>query len=254
MTVSQDVATTIFVAVFAAIASPRATMQKIEDYPPPFPRSGTIKLRDTARFTAWDVLREKGKPSPLYKLDMDQVSVTMTEGAVRITSADDSISIDNSRIGTVTFESKDTIRREEGLSDVPSRTIVVQLKSAPPDNVPIVLRGPGLLPRRDAFKLFETERICVWEQTWLPNRPFTNCGGYLEVASVFITGGKLRRRSLGSATDETGSQVFEQYVGLSSSQDPGGPDYPNAPITFPYEEEWVSGEPRAIWIEFKYGK
>ncbi len=87
--------------------------------------------------------------------------------------------------------------------------------------------------------LFENERIRVWDETWYRNRPVTNHLHYTPTAAVFLSAGTFRTRTVGKPP----GNPAERYIGFVL---PGTSEIPA-----PHEEEWVSGEPRAIWIEFK---
>ena len=97
-------------------------------YPPAFPReeakqlfrdkSGTelAKEREGSVVTLWEVTREKGKSTGMHEHLLDRVSITLTEGAVKITKPEGTTSIEQERIGSVRYDSKGTIDAEEGLS------------------------------------------------------------------------------------------------------------------------------------------
>jgi hypothetical protein len=230
-----------------------------------YPRNGAFVRADDERVTVWEVQREKGKPSPMYRLPLDQISVTLTEGAVNFTRPDGSYEMQQLRIGTVRFESKGTVVQDEGLSDIPSREIVFQLKDyVPPTPTPIVEGIPGRFPRLDATKLFENERISVWDQVWLPNQPVTMHLHYTDAYWVYIQEGYHRVRDWGQPPGP-GRLRYVGYIGGVSEQTttpirdlkdipPVVNSTPAEPMRVPHEEEVVSGNPRAIWIEFKYGK
>jgi hypothetical protein len=221
----------------ALLSSPALLAQK--PYADAFPRDAAIKLQETDLLIFWELLHEKGKASPMYQLSLDQLTVTLTEGAVKFTKPDGTSRIEQVRLGGVRFESKGTALQDEGLNDVPSREIVVQLKDVQPPKWPVTAGIPGQFPRLDAVKLFENSRIRVWDETWLPNRPVTNHLHYTPTAAVFLSAGRFRTRDVG----KTPNPPADRYIGFIL---PG-----TSPITLPHEEEWVSGEPRAIWIEFQ---
>ena len=167
-------------------------------YAEPYPRDGAIKLQETELLAFWEVLHEKGKPSAMHELPLDQLTVTLTEGAIKFTKPDGTSRIELQRLGSVRFESKGTVLQEDGVSDVPSREIVVQLKDVAPPKWPVTAGVPGQFPRLDAVKLFENARIRVWDQTWLPNRPVTNHLHYTPTAAVFLSAGRFRTGTLAS--------------------------------------------------------
>jgi hypothetical protein len=106
----------------------------------------------------------------MHKLDMDQVCVILSEGAIKITEADGTWRIEEERVGSVRFDPKETIIEEEGVSDTPTRATVFLLKDFVPAPWPIKEGVPGQFPRINTVKLFETDRINVWDQTWKPGQ------------------------------------------------------------------------------------
>jgi hypothetical protein len=204
----------------------------------PFPQDGATKVQDNDRIVAWDVTWEKGKSTGMRKLDMDQVSVTLTEGAMKITRPDGTWSIEQERFGSVRFESKGTVVEEEGFSDTPSRTMVFQLRDFVPDPWPTREGVAAQFPRINTVKLFETDRITVWDQIWKPGEQVTRHAHYHRTAAVFLEGGTLHTIS------DTGvsNPPFTRKLGEVISTTKYSPDA--------HIEEEVSGLPRAIWIEF----
>lgn len=211
-----------------------------EEYAPPFPRDGAKKVQESDRFVIWDVAWEKGKSTGMHKLELDQVTVTLVEGAIKVTRPDGTWSIEQERLGSVRFESKGTVVAEEGVSDNPSRGIVLQLKDSIPPAWPTTEGIPGQFPRVNTVKLLETDRIIVWDQSWKPGVRITRHLHYHRAAAVFLDGGKLQ-------------SIPDQGVLPPPSTRKFG-DVFNTPPSFnpvPHEEETVEGSPRAIWVEFK---
>jgi hypothetical protein len=209
------------------------------EYAPPFPRDGAKKVQESDRFVIWDVAWEKGKSTGMHKLELDQVTVTLAEGAVKVSRPDGTWSIEQERFGSVRFESKGTVVAEEGVSDNPSRATVFQLKDFIPTPWPTTEGIPGQFPRVNTVKLFETERIIVWDQSWKLGVRITRHLHYHRVAAVFLEGGKLH-----SISDQgVPSPPFSRKPGEVINN----PSFSPAP----HEEELVEGSPRAIWVEFK---
>jgi hypothetical protein len=205
---------------------------------PPFPRDGATSVQDNDRIVAWDVTWAKGKSTGMRKLDMDQVSVTLAEGAIKITRPDGTWSIEQERFGSVRFELKGTVVEEEGVSDTPSRTMVFQLRDYVPDPWPTREGIPAQFPRINTVKLFENDRIVIWDQVWKPGEQITRHAHYHRTAAVFIEGGMLR------TIPDSGvpNPPFARKPGEVISTVKYSPDA--------HIEEEVSGAPRAIWIEF----
>src|SRR5690348_14791051 len=114
-----------------------AAFAQAQTYPPAFPRAGARKLFDNQRVAVWDVVWPKGQPSPRHQHRFDQISVTLVGGTVRITRLDGSSTVNHSQIGSVTPTAKGTIHIEEGLSDVPQRKIMLELKLSPAASLPV---------------------------------------------------------------------------------------------------------------------
>jgi hypothetical protein len=242
--------------------------QQTTRYAAPYPRPGVLKLGENDRVVAWELLRDKGAVSPMYQLPLDQVLVTLTEGGVKFTTPAGGSRMTQEKFGAVRFESKGTVLQEEGLNDIPSRAIVFQLKEGPSRRAPSVNGIPGQFPRINAVKLFETDRINVWDQVWIPNQTITNHLHYTQTVGVFLVGGKLLTRNLGKPSGTPFERHQGELLGVAPPRPEnggptGGPTGPSgaaapasaassaAPLTTPHEEEWAGGTPRAIWIEFK---
>ena len=68
--------------------------------------------------------------------------------------------------------------------------------------MPTIVAGiPGQFPRINATKLFETDRINVWDQVWLPDQTIPNHLHYNQTVAVFLVGGKLLTRDLGKPSN-----------------------------------------------------
>lgn len=244
----------------AAIASVCVTVSaQSQKYPPPYPRDGVLRLGENARAVAWEVLRPKGVRSSMYEVPLDQVVVTLTEGAVRFTLPGGESRISHDKFGSVRFESRGTVQQEEGLSENPSRAIVFQLKDVAPQPKPAVVDGiPGQFPRINTVKLFETDRIVVWDQVWVPNENIPNHLHYTQTVAVFLVGGKLRTRDLGKPSNPPFERHQGELLGFPRSAAAAAPPSGATPspaamatLAVPHEEEWAGGVPRAIWVEFK---
>ena len=208
---------------------------------PTFQKSGATKIREGKLLAIWDVTREKGKPTGLHEHELEEISVTLTEGAVKIGRPDGTWSIEHRRFGSVRYDTKGTVHSEEGLSDTPWRAVVFQLKPAQAEHWPATEGIPGQFPRVGAVKLFETDRVVVWDQTWRAGERIARHLHYAETAAVFLEGGRLRTIDEGRPPNAP----FARQRGEVLYADPP------APLKLPHEEEQVEGSPRAIWLEFK---
>jgi hypothetical protein len=219
----------------AALSGTVSTMA--QKYAPPFPREGAKKIQETDGFVIWDVTWGNGKSTGMHELELDQVSVTLTEGAVKVSRPDGTWSIEQKRFGSVRFESKGTVVAEEGVSDEPSRAMVFQLKDSVPPKRPITEGVPGQFPGLRAVKLFETDQITVWDYSWKVGILGMRHLHYNQSAAVFLEGGTIRSFSEGLPT-----RSYSRKAG----------DIINPPpLKVPHQEDALEGSPRAIFIEFK---
>jgi len=201
-----------------------------QTYPPAFPRDGAKKVAEDDHFVIWDVTWEKGKPTGMHELPLDQVSVNITVdglSAIRITRPGGAWSIEQEKCGSVRFESKGTVEQEEGASDRPSRAFVFQLKDVAPPHWPIKEGVPGQFPRVGAVKLFET---------WLPGMQKPLHTHYTQGAVTYYQPGVIH-----STTDGVVGPPFPVVVGVARLVG-----------VHTHSEEQLEGTPRAIWVEFKY--
>jgi hypothetical protein len=210
-----------------------------EDHTPTAPLEGAKKVQDSERFLIWDATWQKGKSSGMRKLNMDEVSVTVTEGAIKITKPDGSWSIEEQRAGSVRYEPRGTMIEEEGVSDTPCHQAIFQLKDLVPQPWPVTEGVAAQFPRINTYKLFETDRIVVWDQTWKPGDRITRHLHYHRTAAVFLEGGSIHSISDAGVA----SPAFTRKVGEVINTTTFNPA--------PHEEEGVEGTPRAIWVEFK---
>jgi hypothetical protein len=221
----------LVLAALSILSSPTLAQQ----YKPSFPRDGATKLLENEFVTLWDVTYEKGKSAPMQEQRYDQVSLTMSEGAVKVTRPDNTWTVDHSRFATVRFEPKGTITSEEGVSDKPRREIVVELKDydVPTLDPPLAaeLRAQdmrGQFPREEATKILETDRIIVWDNQYRLG-PGARHAHYNQVVGVWIEAGTLNH------SPRTFGQVNFRAPGP------------------PHEEEAGNPLPRAIFIEYQKG-
>lgn len=211
-----------------------------QNHSPSFPRDGATQLKEKEGVVAWDVTWKKGVSTGMRALAWDQVSFTLDEGAVKVTRPDGSSTIQHLRVGTARLESKGTVQAEEGVSDKLAREIVLQLKTPyAPGKWPTTAGVPGKFPRPGATKLFETDRLNIWDQQWPVGLHDGRHLHYLESIAVFIRGGKIR----GFGDDGKPTPVSERKVGDVL--------FESAPIKAPHDEECVEGPIQIMWIEYK---
>ena len=102
---------------------------------------------------------------------------------------------------------------------------------------------PGQLPHAGAVKLFETDRIIVWEQTFIPGVAGPRHQHYNATAGVWLAGGK---------TTVTSDPIEGVPIApIVSIKVPGVVVNHARLIKAPHREEELEGAPRIIYVEFK---
>ena len=208
-----------------------------QTYPPPFPREAARKLFENDRVAVWDVTWPKGQATAMHQHPVDQISVTLVGGAVRVTRLGATPVVNESELGSVVFTSKGTVHMEEGLSDVPQRKIMLQLKSSESPSGSPVSGVPEAFPREGATKLLENARVIAWDFTWKPGRKTPLHTDYMDSVIVFLDGGTIRSTGdRGRSKDTTRSASEVVYVPHNAE---------------PHSEEAVRGSPRGVIVELK---
>ncbi|MGD1093254.1 MAG: hypothetical protein ABSB35_14840 [Bryobacteraceae bacterium] len=207
-----------------------ASTLRAQSYPPPFPREAARMLFENDRVAVWDVTWPKDQPTAMHLHPVDQLSVTLVGGTVRVTRLGGTPAVNESKPGTVVLTPHGTVHMEEGLSDVPQRKIMLQLKSS------LSSSGAGASPREGAVKLMENARVIAWDFTWRPGQK-THHTDTLDSVIVFLDGGTIRSISdQGVSNDITRSAGEVAYFPRSAGA---------------YTEEAVRGSPHAVIVELK---
>jgi quercetin dioxygenase-like cupin family protein len=207
-----------------------------QSYPPPFPREAAQKLFENERVAVWDVTWPKGLPSAMHQHPVDQLSITLRGGSVRVTRLGGAPAVSESQPGKVVFTPQGTIHMEEGVSEIPQRKIMLQLKSLGPP-VTAASGVPGAFPREGAVKLLENDRVIAWDFTWKPGQNIGPHENLRESVMVFLEGGTIR-----SISDQNGSKDAAVRAGEVMYSIHGGDAR---------TEEAIQGSPRAIVVELK---
>jgi quercetin dioxygenase-like cupin family protein len=208
---------------------------KAQGFPPAFPREGSRKVLENSRVIIWDATWPKGKATVLHEHPVDYLSVTVVEGAVKITARDGTSSVATAPFGIVRFNPKGTIHAEEGVSDQERRAIMVELKTVPRPAEAAVTRSG--FPRNGATKGLENERVAVWDVTWILGQQIPRRQQGRDAVVVFVKGGVIRQSPEGAAAADTRRSIGDVlYVSA-------GTDVPS--------EEATQGPPRAVFIELK---
>ena len=228
--------TALAVVEFACLSMPSGL--GAQPASPAIPSDGAMLVRENDLVAVWDVTRVFAADEALQELEADQVSVTLVPGTVKVTRPDGSWTVEHEPLGFVRFEVSGTRRSIVAVGDKSSRVVVFQVKARVESAWPKTDGIPGQFPRVGAEMLFETDEFRVWDQTWAEGVRIATHFHYVPTAAVFLDGGALR------TLDENGpNPPFSRRVGdvITST----------SPMAIPHAEDQVSGQPRAIWLEFK---
>ena len=148
-----------------------ATGVQGQGYPNPYPRPGADKVTENDRVVVWHATWPPGVPTPMHLHRLDQVSVTVEGGTVRVTAPDGRVSSGEAAPGTVRFLRAGTIHQEEGTSVQVRRAYMVELKrpwdekavpAKPRVPPPTGVSSSSFAPGRAAMVL-DNERVQVWD-------------------------------------------------------------------------------------------
>src|SRR4030095_4489881 len=114
--------------LFALLAVLLPATLQTPDLPYAFPRDGAKQLIDNERVTVWDVVQEKEKPTAMHRHKYDFVGVDLADASVKVTKPDKSSAINSRRVGQVFSGQKGLPESQEGTSDTPRHSIIIDLK------------------------------------------------------------------------------------------------------------------------------
>jgi quercetin dioxygenase-like cupin family protein len=208
-----------------------------QKYPPPFPREAARMLFENERVEVWDVTWPKGQPTAMHEHPVDQLSVTLVGGTKRVTRLGATPTVGTSERGQIVFTPRGTVHMEEGVSDVPERKIMIQVKASHPASESTTTATAQAFPREGAIKLLENARVVVWDYAWKSGQTTSLRTNNRDSVLVFLDGGVIR-----SVTDK----------GVSKDSLRGSDEVVYSLHSTDREsEEAVRGSPRAIIVELK---
>jgi hypothetical protein len=165
---------------------------------------------DNERVAVWDITWNKGIPSPIARHQYDFITVYLTGGTIRTTRPDGITSTVSRKAGDALFQHKDEVRSEEGVSDRPARSIVIELKDQVVPPLPNKSGYPNAFPRPRVKKVLENNSVIVWDYTWLPETPTPMHFHDKDVVVVYFDNGSLK-----STTPDGQSVVNDYSFGLT---------------------------------------
>jgi len=196
-----------------------------QTYPPAYPRPNATNIIDNDRVNAWDVYWVKNQPTPLHTHVIDQFSITLRGGLLRVSPAGGPWGEAHmSKVGSVNFVPAGTTHMEQDLSDVPQHKIMLEVKPSPPN--PDV---HGTSPGEGAAKIFENARLIAWDLTWKQHQKILPPQEDLDLVTVFLDGGTIRSTGIGAPMNilrKSGEVSFYQTAWYKKTRS-GHPDGKN---------------------------
>jgi hypothetical protein len=175
---------------------------------------------DNQRTTVWDLSWTKGVPAGMERTSTNALWISVAPSP-----------------GTVVYWPKGAERRAAQSPNAPARTVVIDLKDQPaPAKLENKSGFPNAFPRPGSKKVFENDRIVVWDYTWTPGLATPMHFHDKDVVVVYLKDGALK-----STTPDGKSTVNTLIVGKTTF---------NARDRV-HTETLIEGESRAIITEFK---
>jgi quercetin dioxygenase-like cupin family protein len=212
---------TLACIAFAVLAMPAAT-PALADAPAP--------VIDNARVTVRDVPLKQGEPGSAIQHAGDYVVLYVKGGRIRGANGQTKDHVSGSAIAGHGGATSDTAL------DGDAHEVVVELKDSPSNTVPNATGLPPGFPREGAKKVFENDKVKVWNYTWLPGKPTPMHFHNTEVVVVYLGNGDL------AATTPDGKKTITHH-------NPGDIVFNLANRS--HSEELVKGDMSGIMLELK---
>jgi hypothetical protein len=198
-------------------------------------QNGVRELIDNQRAFICEVTWTKGEKWPMETYAHDTLVVPLTPLSLKTTTADGRTASETLNAGQVKFWPKGTAQAFEVADD--GRAIVAHFKDAA---APAYRNTSGFgpaFPRPRARKLLETDRLVVWDYTWLKNEPTPKHFHDKDLMIVYLADGAIR-----SVTPD-GNATPNEFKFAEVRFNPGNRAH---------HEEYLRGDgPRAIITELK---
>jgi hypothetical protein len=181
---------------------------------------GARPIIDNQRASVWDLAWTRGVPAAMERSSSNSVWISVAPMP-----------------GTVVYWPKGAERRATQSPNAPARTVVIDLKDQPaPAKLENKSGFPNAFPRPGSKKVFENDRIVVWDYTWTPGLATPMHFHDKDVVVVYLKDGALK-----STTPDGKSTINALIVGKTTF---------NARDRV-HTETLIEGESRAIITEFK---
>jgi quercetin dioxygenase-like cupin family protein len=185
---------------------------------------------DNERVTVRDVALEQGKPGPVIAHAGDYVVLYVKGGRIRTANGKTANHADGSAFFGHGGTSSDIATQG------PAHEVVVDLKDAPSKTVPNTTGLPPAFPRPGSKKVFENDKIRVWNYAWQLGKPTPMHFHNTEVVVTYLGDGDV------ASTTPDGKKSVNHH-------NPGDIVFNVANRS--HSEELVKGEQSGIMMELK---
>jgi predicted metal-dependent enzyme (double-stranded beta helix superfamily) len=206
------------------------------ELPHAFPREGAKQLIDNERVTVWEATWAKGKPTTMHRHRFDMVGIELADATVKVTPQQGAATNATPRLGQAFFVRKGVTHMEEGTSDIPRHTILIDLKDVTVPPLPNKSGYADAFPREGARKLLDNDRVVIWDYAWTPGKPTPMHFHDKDVVVVYLGTGDLS-----STTPDGKTTVSSSVFGQAKFN----------PRDRTHSEQLVKGSQRVIAVELK---
>ena len=185
---------------------------------------------DNARVTVRDVALELGKPAPVIEHAGDYIILYRNGGRIRSADGKTALHADGSAIWGHGGRTSDTA------VGAPAHEIIVEIKDAPSNTVPNSTALPPAFPRPGSKKMFENDKVRVWNYAWVPGKPTAMHFHDTEVVVTYLQDGDVASTTPDGKTQVNHRKAGDMVYNLANRS---------------HSEEVVKGEQSGIMLELK---
>jgi quercetin dioxygenase-like cupin family protein len=185
---------------------------------------------DNARVTVRDVALEPGAPAPVITHAGDYIILYRTGGSIRSADGKTARHADGSAVFGHGGSTSDTAVA------APAHEIVVELKDAPSNTVPNTTGLPPAFPRPGSKKVFENDKVRVWNYAWVPGKPTAMHFHDTEVVVTYLQDGDIASTTQDGKTTINHRNAGDIVYNLANRS---------------HSEEVVKGQQSGIMLELK---
>jgi len=185
---------------------------------------------DNARVTVRDIQIKKGETAPVISHAGDYVVLYVSGGRIRSTDNKTANHVAGSAVAGQGGATADTAL------DADVREVVVELKNAPSNTVPNNTGLPPGFPREGAKKVFENNKVNVWNYTWHIGKPTVMHFHNTEIVVVYLGDGDVAATTPDGKKTVTPRKSGDIVYNLANRS---------------HSEELIKGEMSGIMLELK---